>query len=160
VHRAHEHKASSCNPYLKLFTKTCFISLVMISILLHNSPYFPQSVYCYLRFQVKSNLCLMKAPVFNSLLPEIVTCKSHTADLKVRSSCEIVGFRCGLPELCRLLGCYVALVGIGPIFKGQDGHFEPLKLGLTRSSDTSVRSQPTQRNIPKDDRNQCFSLII
>jgi hypothetical protein len=36
--------------------------------------------------------------------------------------CEIVGFRCVLPEFCSLLGCYAVQIGlglcIGPIFKG------------------------------------------
>jgi hypothetical protein len=52
-------------------------------------------------------------------------------------SCEIVGFRGGLPDLCRLLGCYAAWVGFVstfrdyvsvPISKGQAVHEHILTL--------------------------------
>ena len=46
---------------------------------------------------------------------------------------------------------------VGPNFKGQDVQEEtswPLKTGPTRSTETSVRNEPTLRNISEDDRIQ------
>ena len=47
---------------------------------------------------------------------------------------------------------------IGPIFKGRDvlliGHPDPWKMEPIYSPETSMRNQPTPRNIPEDDRIQ------
>jgi hypothetical protein len=34
-----------------------------------------------------------------------------------KDACEFIRFFCGLPEFCRLLGCYTALVGFAPTFR-------------------------------------------
>ena len=74
----------------------------------------------------------------------------------------IVGFRCGLPEICRLLGCYAAQVGFAPTFRDyvsvpsrvkmyKKGHFDS-NMGPILSPETSMRNLPTLCCISEDNR--------
>jgi hypothetical protein len=74
-------------------------------------------------------------------------------------------FCCGLPEFCRLLGCYAEQGGFTPTFRDYMSVPSsrvkickktpcPLKMGPTLGPETSVLSQPTLRNIPEYDRIQ------
>jgi hypothetical protein len=49
-----------------------------------------------------------------------------------RDRSEIVGFRCCLPEFCRLLVCYTALVGYAPTFR-DNVSVPPLWVNMTSS---------------------------
>ena len=72
-----------------------------------------------------------------------------------------------LPEFCRLLGCYTALVGYAPTFPDYVSvphlrvniTFSLLNMGPIRSPETSVQNRSTLRNIPEDDRILCGTYI-
>ena len=71
--------------------------------------------------------------------------------------CEMVGFRCCLPEFFRLLGSYASKVGLAPTFR--DYVSVPFSRGPIRNLETSVLNQAKMRKIPQDGKNASGMIL-